>query len=104
MLKSNSCALLLFLDFSSAFDTIDHKLLLYKLERFFNIKGTALKWIASFLEDRHFKVKIDNELLSTTVNHGVPQGSVLGPPLFSLYTQEIHEITDSYNFHMLMTF
>ena len=52
-------------------------------------------WFKTFLSDRKFKVKIGNEFSDLhSVTHGVPQGSVLGPAVFSLYTQELHNITD----------
>ena len=102
-LGPNQYTIMLFLDFSSAFDLVNHKLLLKKLEHQFNVKGTALKWFESYLENRTFQVKIDNKLSDCMeMHHGVPQGSVLGPVLFSSYTQELHCITESHglNIHM----
>ena len=91
----------MFLDFSPAFDVIDHQLLLNKLKSKFFIDGKALKWFESFLTGRTFKVNIENKLSrSVAVESGVPQGSVLGPKFFSLYSQEISNITDKYNFNM----
>ena len=54
----NSYAIMMFLDFSSAFDTVRHEILLQKLEKQFRIKETALKWFQSFLENRMYQVKI----------------------------------------------
>ena len=102
-LGPNQHSMMLFLDFSSAFDTVNHKILLKKLEHQFNIKGSALNWFKSYLENRKFKVKVNNHFSDCMdIGHGVPQGSVLGPALFSNYTQELHLITDSYglNVHM----
>ena len=101
MLGPNDCSIVLFLDFSSAFDTVDHHLLLYKLCNLFCVKDNALKWFESFLEDRCFGVTIEDVMSSLiTVNHGVPQGSVLGPILFSLYTQDIYKIVSSYGLNL----
>ena len=80
--------LLLLLDLSSAFDTIEHSRLLYILKICCGIDGVALGWIESYLSDRHQKVKIDGIVSdSFQVPFGVPQGSRLGPLLFYV----IHE-------------
>ena len=103
MMKPNTGIVMVFLDFSAAFDTIDHSILLQKLNSQFLIKGTALAWFESFLKDRSFAVNIDNNISrSFLVEQGVPQGSVLGPVLFSLYTQEVYKIVNSYNFNIHM--
>jgi hypothetical protein len=75
------------LDLSAAFDTIDHTTLLDCLHSWFGFSGTVLNWFLSYLTDRSQMVKI-NDFLSEGINilFGVPQGSVLGPILFSLYT------------------
>ena len=92
-LGRNRYAIMLFLDFSSAFDTVRHSILLEKLEKQFHITGTALKWFKSFLENRTYQVKIRNCFSQQmSMKYGVPQGSVLGPVLFSLYSQPIHNI------------
>ena len=73
-----------FLDISAAFDTVPHYLLVHKL-RAYGLRGRLLKLIESYLSNRKFKVKIDDELSSCSVNNsvnaGVPQGSRLGPLL-----------------------
>jgi hypothetical protein len=87
-----------FLDFSSAFDTIAHDLLIEKLHLMYGIEGPALNWIKTYLEERTLYVKIDDKFSKGRVTTtGVPQGSVLGPLLFCLYIQEIHDIVDKYN-------
>ena len=75
------------LDLSAAFDTIDHSVLVNRLEKTFGITGSALRWISSYLTGRSSFVKIGNNSSATTPSDtGVPQGSVLGPILFSLFT------------------
>ena len=71
---------------STAFDPIDHSVLLGKLLKDYGISDTALRWCKSYLENRSFAVKI-NDKMSTFLEllFGVPQGSLLGPILFILY-------------------
>ncbi len=79
-------SLLIMLDLSAAFDTIDHITLLNRLHTFIGLSDVALSWFKSYLSDRTFQVK-QNENLSQKYNtkHGVPQGSVPGPILFRTY-------------------
>ena len=97
-LSSTTYAVLVFLDFSAAFDTIDHDILLKRLKFNFGINHKALDWFSSYLQHRSYKVKINNTLSDgTKLNYGVPQGSILGPILFSLYITEINNIISSHN-------
>ena len=84
---------LIFLDLLAAFDTVDHTILLNRLETTFGFKNTALKWIASFLIGRTQQVAICDHGTDcgatsdpVTLTFGVPQGSILCPILFTLYT------------------
>ena len=78
---------LILLDLSSAFNTVDHCLLLQRLEVSFGIKETALDWIRSYLTGRTQKVSIEKVMsYPVALSFGVPQGSVLGLILFTLYT------------------
>lgn len=81
------------LDLSAAFDTIDHTILLSRLEDFFGVTGNALDWLRSYLTGRSQQIKLD-EYLSSKVDlpFGVPQGSVLGPLLFTLYTTPLSHV------------
>ncbi len=77
---------LVMLDLSAAFDTIDHQVLLHRLSHDMGITGTALHWFESYLEDRTQSVTIKGTRSKPqTLRFGVPQGSVLGPKLFLVY-------------------
>ena len=77
------------LDFSKAFDKVDHEGLLLKLEHL-GISGPLLKWIRSFLVGREQRVVVDGmESVPSKVLSGVPQGTVLGPLFFFIYTNDI---------------
>ena len=95
--------ILILLDQSAAFDTIDHKILLNKLQHKFKITGNALKLLKSYLEDRYFSVKVKNSLSSEKkLSYGVPQGSLLGPLFYILYVDELEEIVAKYDFSVLI--
>ena len=102
-IDGNSAVLLLLLDLSAAFDTVDHAILLQRMSSKFGIKGDALNWFRSCLSERSQVVYINGTTSdSYDVGCGVPQGSVLGPFLYLIYTSPIGDILRSHkmNFHL----
>ena len=78
-----------FLDLSKAFDTINHDILVKKLS-FYGIRGVPNYWFANYLSNRKQFTEINNcKSALTNLSTGVPQGSILGPILFLLYTSII---------------
>ena len=85
--------ILLLLDMSAVFETVDHITLLDRLHTELGIGGTALDWFESYLVDRHQVVAIGGEHSdSCLLRYGVPQGSVLVPQLFTMYTSPLGRI------------
>jgi hypothetical protein len=89
--------LLLLLDFSAAFDTIDHNQLLNRLTSRYGVDGKALQWISTYLNGRTQSVAIGNVLSKpVALKCGVPQGSVAGPLIFTLFSAPLQDIIASH--------
>ena len=102
-MESNAPSFLVFLDLSSAFDLVDHSILLQRLKEQFGITGLVYNWFSSYLTGRSFSVKIGCSFSNgSLILYGVPQGSILGPILFLLYISEIESIAKLYGFNIHM--
>ena len=85
--------LLLLLDLSAAFDTVDHDTLLHQLQFTFGVNGKVLSWLSSYLSGRSQQIAINETLSAEFELHcGVPRGSCLSPLLFTLYSSNLFEI------------
>ena len=92
-MKNQCVTLLILLDLSAAFDTVNHDTMLRRLEYSFGIQGKALSWFASYLSERTQRIMInESQFKPFKLECGVPQRSCLGPLLFTLYTSELFEI------------
>ena len=86
-----------------AFNTIDHQILVKRLNSCYNVSGCALNWFESYLVNSHQQVKVNNVLSKeVSFDYGVPQGSVFGSVLFTLYTSLLSQIINRHklNYHL----
>ena len=99
-LDDSELTIMVLIDYSKAFDTINHRILYAKLKKL-GFHFEAISWIVSYLTDRKQKVKtLDDESGWEDVLNGVPQGSVLGPLLFSIMVHDIKEVITESKYHM----
>ena len=85
------------LDLSAAFDTVDHGVLLNRLSTSFGVRESALQWFTSYLLNRSQRVSFDQNLSEKfNLQCGVPQGSCLGPLLFTIYASKFFEVIKNY--------
>lgn len=99
-IDAGNLAMLTLLDLSAAFDTVDHPTLLRRLQQTYGLDGTVLGWFSSYLKGRTQSVcRRGKKSTPTVVLCGVPQGSVLGPILFLLYTADLLQLIEGHQLH-----
>lgn len=102
-LDSGHVAVLVLLDLSAAFDTLDHNILLNRFQNSFGITGIAHHWVTSYLKDRSQSIIINGQpSIPKILEFGVPQGSVLGPKMYIMYTKTLGQLISkhSLDYHM----
>ena len=100
-MDNQGVAILVMLDLSAAFDTVDHKVLLQRMKDIIGVNGLVLKWFESYLSERTQRIQINDKLSKLIcLIFGVPQGSVLGPLLFLIYMLPLHHLILSHGLKM----
>ena len=90
---SQEVTLLVMLDLSAAFDTVNHGILISRLHEKVGVSGLALEWFRSYLQNKTQRVAVDGTFSEKFVfDHGVPQGSCLGPLLFVIYSFKLFKV------------
>ena len=98
-MEDSEITLLIFLDFSKAFDTVNKRLLLEKL-KILGFDTASVSWINSYLSDRYQRVKMGDVFSEwKLIKNGVPQGSILGPLLFTILTSDMRKCFRFGNYH-----
>ena len=94
--KKGTVTLLVIMDLSAAFDSVNHSVLFSVLEDYFAVSGAALDWFRSYLAGRSFKLNIGEEYSSVKfLTIDVPQGSIRGPSLFNAYASTLNMVVPS---------
>ena len=93
---------LVLLDLSAAFDTIDHTILVERLESYFGFSRQTLCWFRSYLENRRQSIVVGDQVSPpSALRYGVPQGSILGPLLFTLNIAALQDVIARHNLNSL---
>ena len=102
-IDNKNCVMLILLDLSAAFDTLDHVVLPDRLEHAFGVTGNSRSWLTSYLNERYQSVRINgSESHPHLLKYGMPQGSVIGPFGFPCYSSPIGAICRKHNISYYM--